>query len=124
MVVGGAVADCLSKCGSSFVARSSSSSICGIGLRLNLNSNLTRTIRPRRAVVGLCVASLITNSDSFEVGRLIGSYGFMNVTSYSGLQSGMGMDYAVLEDIRNFKVQDIGEGSVKISSVAGFMKVE
>ncbi|WMV20908.1 hypothetical protein MTR67_014293 [Solanum verrucosum] len=119
MVVGGAVVDCLSKCGSSFVARSSSSSICGIGLRLNLNSNLTRTIRPRRAVVGLCVASLITNSDSFEVGRLIGSYGFMNVTSYSGLQSGMGMDYAVSEDIRNFKVQDIGEGSVKIRLYEG-----
>lgn len=34
--------------------------------------------------------------------------------SYSGLQSGMGMDYAVSEDIGNFKVQDIGEGSVKI----------
>ncbi|KAL3342458.1 hypothetical protein AABB24_026468 [Solanum stoloniferum] len=119
MVVGGAVADCLSKCGSSFVARSSSSSFCGIGLRLNLNSNLTRTIRPRRAVVGLCVSSLITNSDSFEVGRLIGSYGFMNVTSYSGLQSGMGMDYAVSEDIGNFKVQDIGEGSVKIRLYEG-----
>lgn len=113
LVVGGAVADCLSKCGSSF---------CGIGLRLNLNSNLARTIRPRR--IGLCVASLITNSDSFEVGRLIGSYGFMNVTSYSGLQSGMGMDYAVSEDIGSFKVQDVGEGNVTISSFAGFMKEE
>lgn len=29
-----------------------------------------------------CKASLITNSDSFEVGRLIGSYGFMNITRY------------------------------------------
>lgn len=28
-------------------------------------------------------ASLITSADSFEVGRLIGSYGFMNVTRYS-----------------------------------------
>lgn len=78
-VGGAAVADCLSQCGSSF---------SGIGLRLNLNSNSnsTRIIRPRRAVnVGLCVASLVTNSDSFEVGRLIGSYGFMNVTrSVSG----------------------------------------
>lgn len=79
MVVGGAVADCLSKCGTSFVARSSSSSFYGIGLSLSLNSNLPCPIRPRRAI-GLCVASLITNSDSFEVGKLIGSYGFMNVT--------------------------------------------
>lgn len=118
-MVGGAVADCLSKCGSSFAARSSSSSFCGIGLRLNLNSNINRTIRPRQAFVGLCVASLITDSDSFEVGRLIGSYGFMNVTSYSGLQSGMAMDYAVSEDIGNFKVQDIGEGSVKIRLYEG-----
>lgn len=83
-MVGGAVADCLSKCGSSFAARSSSSSFCGIGLRLNLNSNINRTIRPRQAFVGLCVASLITDSDSFEVGRLIGSYGFMNVTRSVG----------------------------------------
>ncbi|MCD7457076.1 hypothetical protein HAX54_034062 [Datura stramonium] len=121
MLVGGAVADCLTKCGSSFVTRSSSSSssFCGIGLRLDLNSNPPRRIRPRRAVIGLCVASLITNSDSFEVGRLIGSYGFMNVTSYSGLQSGMGMDYAVSEDIGSFKVQDIGEGSVKIRLYEG-----
>ncbi|KAF3641164.1 putative histone acetyltransferase MCC1-like isoform X1 [Capsicum annuum] len=112
-VGGAAVADCLSQCGSSF---------SGIGLRLNLNSNSnsTRIIRPRRAVnVGLCVASLVTNSDSFEVGRLIGSYGFMNVTSYSGLQSGMGMDYAVSEDIGSFKVQDVGEGSVKIRLYEG-----
>lgn len=28
-------------------------------------------------------AKLITSADSFEVGRLIGSYGFMNVTRYS-----------------------------------------
>ncbi|PHT96885.1 hypothetical protein BC332_34192 [Capsicum chinense] len=112
-VGGAAVADCLSQCGSSF---------SGIGLRLNSNSNSnsTRIIRPRRAVnVGLCDASLVTNSDSFEVGRLIGSYGFMNVTSYSGLQSGMGMDYAVSEDIGSFKVQDVGEGSVKIRLYEG-----
>lgn len=111
LVGGGTVADCLFKCGSSF---------CGIGLRLKPNWNVARTIRPRRAVnVGLCVATLITNSDSFEVGKLIGSYGFMNVTSYSGLQSGMGMDYAVSEDIGSFKVQDIGEGSVKIRLYEG-----
>lgn len=27
-------------------------------------------------------ATLITNSESFEVGNLIGSYGFMNITRY------------------------------------------
>lgn len=36
--------------------------------------------RPRR--LHAVTASLITSADSFEVGRLIGSYGFMNVTRY------------------------------------------
>lgn len=93
MLIGGAVADCLSKCGSSFVTRSSSSSsssFYGIGLKLNLSSNRPSAIRTRRAVSGLCVASLIMNSDSFEVGRLIGSYGFMNVTRSVGGGAGRG----------------------------------
>lgn len=43
---------------------------------VSINSPIrTRSIR-------LCTASLITNPDSFEVGKLIGSYGFMNVTRY------------------------------------------
>jgi hypothetical protein len=41
------------------------------------SKSVSRT-RARR----LCKASLITNSDSFEVGRLFGSYGFMNITRY------------------------------------------
>ena len=41
---------------------------------LSLNSHRTWTSRPR--------ASLITTPDSFQVGRLIGSYGFMNITRY------------------------------------------
>lgn len=43
--------------------------------RFRLNS-VSRTGTSRR----LCRASLITSPDSFEVGRLIGSYGFMNIT--------------------------------------------
>lgn len=43
--------------------------------RFRLNS-VSRTRTSRR----LCRASLITSPDSFEVGRLIGSYGFMNIT--------------------------------------------
>ncbi|KAL0317857.1 UNVERIFIED_CONTAM: Pentatricopeptide repeat-containing protein, chloroplastic [Sesamum angustifolium] len=42
---------------------------------------------------------------------LIGSYGFMNVTSYSGLQSPMDLEY--------LRSQDVGEGSVKIRLYEG-----
>lgn len=46
-------------------------------LASNFNSlSVTRRNRP------LCKATLITDSNSFEVGRFIGSYGFMNVTRY------------------------------------------
>lgn len=68
-------------------------------------------------------ASLITNSDSFEVGRLIGSYGFINITSYSGLQLGLDIENSA-EDVGRLRVQDVGEGNVKISSFAGFTKEE
>ncbi|XP_056160152.1 uncharacterized protein LOC115683169 isoform X2 [Syzygium oleosum] len=60
--------------------------------------------------------NLITDSDSFQVGRLLGSYGFINITSYSGLQSS--------SDSGQFKIQDVGEGSVKISLLSGFTKAE
>ncbi|GMH09117.1 hypothetical protein Nepgr_010957 [Nepenthes gracilis] len=70
-----------------------------------------RTGAPRR-----CKASLITDSDAFEVGRFVGSYGFMNITSYSGLQSGL--EYAS-EDIGKLRIQDVGEGSVKIRLYEG-----
>lgn len=68
-------------------------------------------------------ASLITSADSFEVGRLIGSYGFMNVTSYTGLQSGSDFEYTS-DDIGRLKSQDIGEGAVKISLYADYIKDE
>lgn len=38
--------------------------------------------RGRNRRLHAVTASLITSADSFEVGRLIGSYGFMNVTRY------------------------------------------
>ncbi|KAF5450664.1 hypothetical protein F2P56_030993, partial [Juglans regia] len=82
------------------------------------SNSVTRT-RPCR----LCKATLITNSESFEVGRLVGSYGFMNITSYSGFQSGTDIEYSS-GDLGRLRVQDVGEGSVKISSFAGFTKGE
>ncbi|XP_021282358.1 uncharacterized protein LOC110415143 [Herrania umbratica] len=66
----------------------------------------------------LCRASLITSPDSFEVGRLIGSYGFMNVTSYSGFQAGADVEYSS-GDLGQLRVQDVGEGSVKIRLYEG-----
>ncbi|XP_061993168.1 uncharacterized protein LOC133711023 [Rosa rugosa] len=70
-------------------------------------------IRTRTRTTRLfCRASLITNSDSFEVGRLIGSYGFMNITSFSG-SPGTDNEYSS-GDLGQLRVQDVGEGSVKI----------
>ncbi|XP_076923237.1 uncharacterized protein LOC143585308 isoform X2 [Bidens hawaiensis] len=65
-------------------------------------------------------ASLIMNPESFEVGRMIGSYGFMSVTSYSGLQSRPDMDeLSRLEDIGGLKFQDVREGNVQIRLYEG-----
>ncbi|KAL6320075.1 hypothetical protein AAG906_004474 [Vitis piasezkii] len=79
---------------------------------LSLNSHRTWTSRPR--------ASLITTPDSFQVGRLIGSYGFMNITSYSGFQPGLDVEYSS-EDMGRLRVQDVGEGSVKIRLYEGII---
>ncbi|XP_078437563.1 protein kinase superfamily protein [Wolffia australiana] len=75
-----------------------------------------------------CVRScLVTDAEDFEVGRFIGSYGFMNVTSYSSLNRGgfsggglyqMEASYST-EDIERLKVQDVGEGQVKIRLYEG-----
>ncbi|CAJ1926436.1 unnamed protein product [Sphenostylis stenocarpa] len=59
-----------------------------------------------------------TNSDSFQVGRPIGTYGFINVTSYSSFSSGPGTDYSI-EDLGGLKTQDVGEGNVKIRLYEG-----
>ncbi|XVF30504.1 hypothetical protein REPUB_Repub16aG0063800 [Reevesia pubescens] len=79
-----------------------------------VSSRVSRRTRSSR----LCTASLITSPDSFQVGRLIGSYGFMNVTSYSGFQSGEGLEYSS-GDLGKLRVQDVGEGSVKIRLYEG-----
>ncbi|XP_019081781.1 uncharacterized protein LOC100264883 isoform X2 [Vitis vinifera] len=79
---------------------------------LSLNSHRTWTSRPR--------ASLITTPDSFQVGRLIGSYGFMNITSYSGFQPGLDVEYSS-EDMGRLRVQDVGEGNVKIRLYEGII---
>ncbi|KAK2972870.1 hypothetical protein RJ640_028398 [Escallonia rubra] len=68
--------------------------------------------------VGGCRANLVTNPDSFEVGRLIGSYGFMNITSYSGFQPGFDIESSP-GDVERLRVQDVGEGSVKIRLYEG-----
>ncbi|KAF7825016.1 Tyrosine-protein kinase [Senna tora] len=66
----------------------------------------------------ICKATLITNSDWFQVGRLIGSYGFMNITSYSPFPSGPITEFSP-GDLGGLKVQDVGEGSVKIKLYEG-----
>ncbi|CAN6726103.1 unnamed protein product [Malus baccata var. baccata] len=79
--------------------------------RIHKPYSLSRT----RTTRFCCRASLnlITDSDSFEVGRLIGSYGFMNITSSSGSPLGADAEYSS-GDVGRLRVQDVGEGSVKI----------
>ncbi|KAL2921445.1 Calcium-dependent protein kinase 4 [Bienertia sinuspersici] len=62
--------------------------------------------------------NLITNPDAFQVGPFIGSYGFFNVTSYSGFESGVDYEY-LSEDIGKLKTQDVGEGGVNIRLYEG-----
>ncbi|CAL9160293.1 unnamed protein product [Musa hybrid cultivar] len=73
-------------------------------------------------------ADLITEPDAFEVGRFVGSYGFMNITSYSSFQSGGFSNANVFdefspgyssEDMERLRVQDVGEGRVKIRLYEG-----
>ncbi|XP_030520082.1 uncharacterized protein LOC115733573 isoform X2 [Rhodamnia argentea] len=69
-----------------------------------------QTQKPR-ALSCKATLNLVTDPDSFQVGRLLGSYGFINITSYSGLQSS--------STSGQFKTQDVGEGSVKIRLYEG-----
>ncbi|ONK71742.1 uncharacterized protein A4U43_C04F11900 [Asparagus officinalis] len=73
------------------------------------------------------IRALITNPDAFAVGRLVGSYGFMNITSYSSSQEG-GLSSAATyekslgyssEDAERLRVQAVGEGQVKIRLYEG-----
>ncbi|CAO2047890.1 unnamed protein product [Urochloa humidicola] len=70
----------------------------------------------------------MTNPAYFEVGRFLGGYGFMNITSYSSSQFGepsnvagiqdLGLGYSA-EEIEQLRVQDIGEGEVTIRLYEG-----
>lgn len=57
-----------------------------------------------------CRAALITDSNSFEVGKLIATYGFINVTTYSGDS---------LPAAGALPTQDVGEGAVTIRLYQG-----
>ncbi|XP_047321769.1 uncharacterized protein LOC124925736 [Impatiens glandulifera] len=81
----------------------------------DLNMNLER-FRP--VTFPRFKATLITNSDSFLVGKLIGSYGFMNITSYSRPQTGFEMDYSP-DELGQLRIQDVGEGDVMIRLYEG-----
>nr|GMD56599.1 Cyclin-dependent kinase [Ipomoea batatas] len=113
-MVGGGGADCML----SLRVSSLYSPFCGTGLKWNP----PRRAKPGR-VISRCKASLIMDPDSFQVGRLIGSYGFMNITSYSGPQAGMGMGMEYCssspEDVGRLRIQDVGEGNVKIRLYEG-----
>ncbi|KAI3992934.1 hypothetical protein MKX01_009677 [Papaver californicum] len=78
-----------------------------------LNSNLKfKEQRSSR----ICKASLITNPEDFEVGRSVGSYGFMNITSYSKSKAGS-EDASTAAD--RLRAQDVAEGQVKIRLYEG-----
>ncbi|EPS69072.1 hypothetical protein M569_05692, partial [Genlisea aurea] len=90
-----------------------------LGLRTGVFLIGCRNRRRRRPQSGGCFkASLITDSDSFQVGKLIGTYGFINITSYSGLQSELDKEYLPEGDWR-FRAQDIGEANVRIRLYEG-----
>ncbi|XP_044413633.1 uncharacterized protein [Triticum aestivum] len=87
-----------------------------------------RRPRPRRRSLRPISSALMTNPAYFEVGRLLGNYGFMNITSYSSSQSGglpndavnqdLSLGYSP-EEIERLRVQDVGEGQVKIRLYEG-----
>ncbi|XP_042403297.1 uncharacterized protein LOC121992792 isoform X2 [Zingiber officinale] len=94
----------------------------GSAWRIHLPPGKNRSDRRRMLSV---TAALITEPDAFEVGRFVGSYGFMNITSYSSFQGGFpnANSYEVPgyfpQDIDRLRVQDIGEGQVKIRLYEG-----
>ncbi|KAK3158800.1 hypothetical protein QOZ80_2AG0141740 [Eleusine coracana subsp. coracana] len=84
--------------------------------------------RARRRLMPQISARLMTNPAYFEVGRFLGGYGFMNITSYSSSQFGqpsnadaieeLDLGYSA-EEIDRLRVQDVGEGEVKIRLYEG-----
>lgn len=85
---------------------------------LNFRVEFPGIFRIRQSQQWRCSASLITDPGAFQVGRFLGSYGFMNITSYSGFQGGIDVGY-YSEDVGKLRTQDVGEGSVKIRLYEG-----
>ncbi|KAL5213060.1 hypothetical protein ABZP36_023907 [Zizania latifolia] len=84
--------------------------------------------RPLRRSPPPISAALMTNPAYFEVGRYLGGYGFMNITSYSSSQFGGLPDVAGIQDlgfgyspeeIERLRAQDVGEGEVNIRLYEG-----
>ncbi|TXG48735.1 hypothetical protein EZV62_024610 [Acer yangbiense] len=102
----------------------SSSMLSSISLSLRKPTAFSKGLVSRTRTSRLCRASLITRPDSFEVGRLIGSYGFMNITRYCcccdlKIEGFMFCSYSGVEDLGRLRAQDVGEGSVKIRLYEG-----
>ncbi|KAK8926246.1 hypothetical protein KSP39_PZI018949 [Platanthera zijinensis] len=83
---------------------------------------VSKNPKHRESALRTLKASLITTPDAFAVGKFIGEYGFMNVTSYSGLSDRnietLSVGYSS-EDIERLRIQDVGEGKVKIRLYEG-----
>ncbi|RDX97131.1 hypothetical protein CR513_20135, partial [Mucuna pruriens] len=84
---------------------------------LPFSRSTTSTIRFHSPIIQ-AKAPFFANSDWFQVGRPIGTYGFINITSYSAFPSGPATDYSI-EDLGGLKTQDVGEGNVKIRLYEG-----
>lgn len=75
----------------------------------------------------------MSNPDDYDVGGLLGSYGYMNITSFAAEQSrglsatgifensGAGLSQ---KDIEKLKGQEVDEGNLQISFTAGFILEE
>eukprot|EP01018_Ginkgo_biloba_P005519 Gb_15365 [translate_table: standard] len=77
---------------------------------------------------GIFAAIEMSKPEDYEVGSLLGSYGYMNITSYAAPQSG-GLSGAGMfensaagytqKDIEQLRGQDVGEGNVQIRLYSG-----
>ncbi|KAK7308000.1 hypothetical protein VNO77_41543 [Canavalia gladiata] len=76
---------------------------------------LSRSTTSTHSTIVKAKAPFFADSDWFQVGRPIGTYGFINVTSYSPFPSGPGAEYS----LGGLKTQDVGEGNVKIRLYEG-----
>ncbi|OVA02885.1 Protein kinase domain [Macleaya cordata] len=111
--------DCYSICSRvSTVSFLATSLIHGSSIHFSSKNFLNLNLNYKKRRFRFCKAALITNPDDFEVGRFVGSYGFMNITSYSKFNPGSEIQYST-GDMERLKVPDVGEGSVKIRLYEG-----